>query len=65
MHFPEHQIRGLLESLIYGLAYMAKKDINHHDFYPTNIYYNNGCFKILNPLMVKYSGYSITQQRKI
>jgi len=54
-----------LESLVYSLAYLTKKDINYHDFYPTNIFYNNGVFKILNPLVVKFSGYALTQQSKI
>jgi hypothetical protein len=62
MHFPEYQIRGLLESMVYGLAYMTRKDLNHHDFYPTNVFYKNGTFKLLNPLALNCSGYSITQQ---
>lgn len=62
MHFPEYQIRSLLECLVYSLAYMSKKSINYHDFYPTNIFYNNGSFKILNPLTAKKSGYSLTQE---
>ena len=48
MHFPEYQILSLLECLVYSLAYMSKKSINYHNFYPTNIFYNNGSFKILN-----------------
>jgi len=51
-----------LESLVYSLAYLTKKDVNYHDFYPTNIFYSNGVFKILNPLVVKLSGYALTQQ---
>lgn len=43
---------------------MTKKNMNYHDFYPTNIFYNNGNFKIANPLTIKFSGYSLTQQRK-
>jgi hypothetical protein len=62
MHFPEYQIHGLLESMVYSLAYMVKKDVNHHDFYPTNIFYNNGAFKVINPALLKSSGYSLTQQ---
>lgn len=63
MHFPEYQIISLLECLVYSLAYMSKKNINYHDFYPTNIFYSNGNFKMLNPLLAKMSGYSMTQQR--
>lgn len=48
--------------MVYSLAYMTKKDINHHDYYPTNIFYTNGIFKILNPLILKNSAYSLTQQ---
>lgn len=62
MHFPEYQVISLLESLVYSLAYLVKKEINYHDFYPTNVFYNNGIFKIANPLAVKLSGYSLTHQ---
>lgn len=63
MHFPEYQIISLLESLVYSLAYMTKKGISHHDYYPTNIFYSNGVFKLLNSLMLKYSAYEMTQKR--
>ena len=62
MHFPEPQMVSLLESLVYGLAYLSKKNIPHHDFYPTNIFYKDGKFKLLNPAVLSYSSYSITQQ---
>ena len=62
MHFPETQMIGLLEALVYSLAYLSKKNIPHHDFYPTNIFYKDGKFKLLNPLTLACSGYSITQQ---
>jgi hypothetical protein len=39
MHFPEPQLVSLLEGLVYSLAYLSKKSIPHHDFYPTNIFY--------------------------
>lgn len=64
MHFPENQVVGLLESLVYSLAYLCRKGIGHHDYYPTNIYYMGGVFKLLNPALVACSGYSITQQSK-
>lgn len=35
----------------------------HHDYYPTNIFYSRGQFKINNPIMVQVSGYTRTQQR--
>ena len=65
MHFPEPQMMALLESLVYGLAYLHNKDIRHHDFYPTNIFYKDSRFKLLNPVATPCSGYSITQQSKI
>ena len=49
MHFPENQMISLLEALVYSLAYMTKKGYYHHDFYPTNIFYENGRFIIKNP----------------
>lgn len=61
-HFPYSQILGLTESLVYGLAYMTKKNCNHHDFYPTNIYYVDGKFKIINPLEIQASGFYLTSQ---
>ncbi len=42
---------------------MTKKGINHHDYYPTNIFYSNGVFKLLNPLMLEHSAYAMTQKR--
>ena len=61
-HFPYSQILGLIESLVYALAYMAKKKCNHHDFYPTNIYYCEGRFKLINPLEIQASGFYLTSQ---
>ena len=52
MFFPQNQVVVLLESLVYALAYMEKNSLRHHDFYPTNVYYNSGCFKITNPSLV-------------
>ena len=56
---------GLLECLVYGLAYMSGKNVPHHDFYPTNIFYKDTKFRILNPVILPCSGYSITQQSKV
>ena len=65
MHFPEPQMIALLESLVYGLAYLSYKDITHHDFYPTNIFYKDSRFRIVNPMITPCSGYSITHQSKV
>ncbi len=64
MHFPHSQIITLIECLVYSLAYVDKNKIKHHDFYPTNIFYQNGIFKIANPLIVENSGYELTHKSK-
>ena len=63
MHFPENQMISLLEALVYSLSYMTKKGYYHHDYYPTNIFYDNGSFLITNPKTLQCSSYGITQQR--
>lgn len=63
MHFPEDQVVGLMESLVYSLAYLCKKSVANRDFYPTNIFYSEGTFKVRNPLALTCSAYAITQQR--
>lgn len=63
MHFPEDQVVTLLECLAYSLAYLSSKAVPHHDFYPTNILYNQGQFRVRNPAALDYSSYSITLQR--
>lgn len=65
MHFPHSQVVTLIESLVYSLAYLEKNNMKHHDFYPTNVFYQNGLFKIANPLSIEASAYSLTQARKI
>lgn len=62
MHFPEEQVVALLEALTYSLAYLCKKSIPHHDFYPTNILYHEGIFRVRNPLGIVCSAYTITQK---
>lgn len=61
-HFPYSQVLGLTESLVYGLSYMTKKNCNHHDFYPANIYYSEGKFKVINPFEIQASGFCLTSQ---
>lgn len=63
MYFPQGQVVQLLESLVYALAYMEKNSLRHHDFYPTNVYYTAGAFKISNPTLVEASAYLLTQER--
>lgn len=61
MHFPQSQVVALIESLVYALAYLEKNSIRHHDFYPTNVYYHSGIFKLTNPVSHETSAYTITQ----
>jgi hypothetical protein len=49
--------------LVYALAYLEKAGIRHHDFYPTNVYYSSGIFKISNPALQETTAYGLTQQR--
>ena len=65
MHFPKSQVVILIESLMYSLAYIKKCSYIHHDFYPTNVYYSNGIFKIVNPVLIDTSAYSLTQSSKV
>ena len=62
MHFPQTQVVTLIESLVYALAYMQKNNYKHHDFYPTNIYFQQGVFKITNPATTEQSAYFKTSQ---
>ena len=64
MHFPQIQVVALIESLVYALAYLEKNSIRHHDFYPINLYYCDGIFKIANPLSIEFSAYALTEQRR-
>lgn len=64
MHFPQAQVVGLVESLVYSLRYLQKFEYKHHDYYPTNIQYCAGVFKITNPLLTNASAYVLTQQSK-
>lgn len=63
MHFPQTQVVALIESLVYALAYLQKNSLRHHDFYPSNIHYQQGLFKVTNPLTVTGSAYELTQGR--
>ena len=44
-----------MESVIYGLAYLQKKDISHGDIHPTNIFYDQtkDNYKIGNPFFTQ------------
>ncbi len=61
MFFPQPQVVLLIESLVYALAYLEKYGFKHHDFYPTNIFFCEGVFKITNPMVINESGYALTQ----
>lgn len=50
----------MTESLVYALAYLEKHNIKHHDFYPSNVFYHQGIFKVSNPLTVECSAYTLT-----
>jgi hypothetical protein len=63
MHFPQGQAVVLVESLVYSLRYLQREGLPHHDFYPTNVHYHAGIFKIANPLALDTSAYALTQQR--
>ncbi len=39
---------------------MNKNKLNYHDYYPTNVFMQNGHFKVANPLVVSFSGYQLT-----
>ena len=62
MHFPQAQAVILVESLVYSLRYMQREGVAHHDYYPTNVHYHNGMFKVANPMIASVSAYSLTQQ---
>lgn len=62
MYFPQAQVVTLIESLVYSLRYLQKFDHKHHDYYPTNVHYCSGIFKITNPLTFSASAYVLTQE---
>lgn len=64
MHFPQAQVVGLVESLVYSLRYLQKFEYRHHDYYPPNIHYCGGAFKVSSPLLTNSSAYVLTQQSK-
>lgn len=65
MHFPQAQAVVLVESLIYSLRYLQRHAISHHDYYPTNVHYAGGAFKIASPITLEASAYSLTQQSNL
>ena len=48
---------------MYAIAYLENKGWEHHDIYPTNIYYVDGIFKLAHPRFVQTS-YQLTIDRK-
>ena len=50
--FPEEEVLRLTESILYAVAFLESKGWQHHDIYPTNIFYVDGTFKLSHPRFV-------------